>query len=34
LIPLKLLHFVNLFFAGMLAGIETGVRYGLGATRR
>jgi Domain of unknown function (DUF1772) len=28
---LILLHFVNLFFAGMLAGIETAVHYGLGA---
>ncbi len=26
-----ILHFVNLFFAGMLAGIETAVHYGLGA---
>jgi hypothetical protein len=25
------LHFLNLFFAGMLAGIETGVHFGLGA---
>src|SRR5271156_1915699 len=25
------LHLVNLFFAGMLAGIETAVHYGLGA---
>jgi hypothetical protein len=25
------LHFANLFFSGMLAGIETGVHYGLGA---
>jgi hypothetical protein len=25
-----ILHFVNLFFAGMLAGIETAVHYGLG----
>jgi hypothetical protein len=29
--PLIFLHFVNLFFAGMLAGIETAVHYGLGA---
>ena len=28
---LLFLHFVNLFFVGMLAGIETGVHYGLGA---
>jgi hypothetical protein len=28
---LILLHFVNLFFAGMLAGVETAVHYGLGA---
>ena len=29
--PLIFLHFANLFFAGMLAGIETGVHCGLGA---
>jgi hypothetical protein len=29
--PLLFLKLANLFFAGMLAGIETGVHYGLGA---
>ena len=29
--PLTLLSFANLFFAGMLAGIETAVHYGVGA---